>query len=227
MKNLFLSSILALICAAPSKTNAQSFFNFQNSATTVPEAKVAAQPIAPISYAVAQPEKVSLLSKNLSDLTEGYKKFQFKFAQILNREVEQISNTVLFGFINDWWATRYRYGGTGKTGIDCSAYTGMLINQVYAYKLPRTAREQWANTERVKLENMKEGDLVFFNTTGGVSHVGVYLGNGYFTHSSSSQGVTISNLSESYWKARYIGGGRFRAESEKAVDALRKLFFKN
>lgn len=228
MKNLFFSSLITLVCASPLKTTAQSYFNFQNNTTIVTEAKPQeTQNLAPIKYAVPQPEKKNILERNLSSITESCKKFQFKFAQILNREVEQISNTVLFGFINDWWATRYRYGGTGKNGIDCSAYTGMLINRVYAYKLPRTAREQWASTERVKLESMKEGDLVFFNTTGGVSHVGVYLGNGYFTHSSSSQGVTINNLADNYWKARFLGGGRFRADSDKAVDALKKLFFKS
>jgi murein DD-endopeptidase / murein LD-carboxypeptidase len=50
--------------------------------------------------------------------------------------------------------------------------------------------------------------LVFFNTRGGVSHVGIYLGDGYFTHSSSSKGVTISNLDEAYYSKKYIGGGR-------------------
>jgi lipoprotein Spr len=53
-----------------------------------------------------------------------------------------------------------------------------------------------------------EGDLVFFNTRGGVSHVGVYLGEGYFTHSSSSAGVTISSLDDNYYSKKYIGGGR-------------------
>jgi lipoprotein Spr len=55
---------------------------------------------------------------------------------------------------------------------------------------------------------MQQGDLVFFKTGRGVSHVGLYLGNGYFTHASTSIGVTISNLSETYWTKKFIGGGR-------------------
>ncbi len=53
-----------------------------------------------------------------------------------------------------------------------------------------------------------EGDLVFFNTRGGVSHVGVYITNGYFVHSAASDGVMISNLEDSYFLRRFIGGGR-------------------
>jgi lipoprotein Spr len=53
-----------------------------------------------------------------------------------------------------------------------------------------------------------EGDLVFFNTRGGVSHVGVYITNGNFVHSASSEGVMTSNLEDAYYSRRFIGGGR-------------------
>ncbi|MDB5201261.1 MAG: hypothetical protein JWQ27_670 [Ferruginibacter sp.] len=133
---------------------------------------------------------------------------QFKFAQLLNRNVESITNLSLFNFINDWWRTKYRFGGTGRNGIDCSALVGLLFNSVYTIHLPRTAREQYAASARIAREDMAEGDMVFFNTKGGVSHVGVYLGDGYFVHASVSNGVTISSLDESYYSSRFIGGGR-------------------
>jgi len=65
---------------------------------------------------------------------------------------------------------------------------------------------------------MLEGDLVFFNTRGGVSHVGVYLGDGYFVHSSSSAGVTINSLNESYYSRKFIGGGRIENEQYAALN---------
>ena len=140
--------------------------------------------------------------------TELCSSIHFKYAQILNRDVESLTNTSLFSFIDDWWGTRYRFGGTTRKGIDCSSFTGLLMNTVFGLSMPRTAREQYAACTKISRDEMAEGDLVFFNTRGGVSHVGVYLGEGYFVHASCSSGVTISNLSEKYYNRRFIAGGR-------------------
>jgi len=139
---------------------------------------------------------------------ESCSSLQFKYAQLLNTEVESVSNAALYNFIDEWWETRYRYGGSTKTGIDCSAFAGTLLNKVFSINTPRTARAQYSVCEKVEKENLKEGDLVFFNTRGGVSHVGVYLANGYFTHASVGNGVTISNLDEAYYSRKFISGGR-------------------
>ena len=133
---------------------------------------------------------------------------QFKYAQMMNVDVETLTNSTLYNFIEEWWATRYHYGGCTKNGIDCSAYSGTLLSKVWGIKTPRTARAMYDVAEKVDRQDLKEGDLVFFNTRGGVSHVGVYLGNGYFTHSSTGNGVTINNLEENYYKSKLIGGGR-------------------
>jgi lipoprotein Spr len=140
--------------------------------------------------------------------TESCGKIQFKYAQLMDIEIESVVNFSLFQFIEEWWSTSYRYGGTGKNGIDCSALTGLLLSSVYGVSLPRTAREQYAKSKKVKREDLIEGDLVFFNTRGGVSHVGVYLTNDYFVHASTSNGVTISSLNDNYYRKKYIGAGR-------------------
>jgi lipoprotein Spr len=140
--------------------------------------------------------------------TEACKSLQFKYAQLLDTEIEAVSNFSLFQFIDEWWSTRYSYGGSTKKGIDCSALTGLLLSSVYAVALPRTAREQYAVSKKIPKEELIEGDLVFFNTRGGVSHVGVYLDNDYFVHASVGNGVTISSLNEAYYASRYIGAGR-------------------
>jgi len=139
---------------------------------------------------------------------ESYTALQFKYAQLLDVEVESITNRVLFATIDKWWGTRYKYGGANEKGIDCSAYTGTLVHGVFGLILARTARDQYANCIKLEREQMQQGDLVFFNTRGGISHVGLYLGNGYFTHASTSIGVTISNLSETYWNKKFVSGGR-------------------
>ncbi len=139
---------------------------------------------------------------------------QFKYAQLLNVEVEALSNTALYNFIEQWWGAPYRYGGATRDGIDCSAYSGTLVHNIYGITLPRTARSQYDECYKLKKSELQEGDLVFFRTRRGVSHVGVYLGNGYFTHASTSSGVVISNLEEEYYNKRYIGGGRLPSKTD-------------
>ena len=102
----------------------------------------------------------------------------------------------------------YVFGGTSSSGFDCSGY----VQHVFAslgIRLPRTADAQYDAGHRV-VGAMKPGDLVFFQTyAAGASHVGIYLGHGKFVHASSSHGVMVSSLSDSYWSARYLGAKRF------------------
>lgn len=134
---------------------------------------------------------------------------QMKYAIITNMNVEQLSNTALLDNIEKWWGTRYCMGGTSERCIDCSAFTQSMMQNVYSIPLPRTARDQYNASQRISYAELKQGDLVFFHTTGRVvSHVGLYLGNNKFVHASSSNGVTISDLTDSYWSSKYIGAGR-------------------
>lgn len=161
-------------------------------------------------FAIATNNKADEI--NSASSIEKFSGLQFKYAMLLGVDVEALKNITLFGFIENWIGTRYRLGGKTKRGIDCSALTGSLLMAVYGFALPRTAREQYKATEHIKKDELKEGDLVFFNTHGGVSHVGLYLENNYFVHASSSQGVTISNLDDTYYAKRFICGGRVEEE---------------
>ena len=103
----------------------------------------------------------------------------------------------------------YVFGGTTASGFDCSGF----VQHVFAMlgiDLPRTADAQY-DFGHAAVGGPRPGDLVFFDTYGGVSHVGIYLGHGKFVHASSSRGVMVSHLSESYWAARYVGAKRLLA----------------
>ncbi len=133
---------------------------------------------------------------------------QFKYALRLDVPVELIQNRFLYDFIDDWWKTPYRLGGTSRNGIDCSAFVQTLMLSVFGLQLPRTAREQKEVTDRIRDTDLQEGDLLFFNTGRGISHVGIYLHNNKFVHASTSGGVMISDLAETYWNRRYLYAGR-------------------
>jgi cell wall-associated NlpC family hydrolase len=139
---------------------------------------------------------------------------QFKYSIVLDVPVEALNNPALLGYIDEWYGVPYRYGGSTKEGIDCSAFTAGLMAGVFGLTIPRTAREQYQNSLRIEKEDLREGDLVFFNTTGGISHVGIYLVNNRFAHASTSSGIMISDLNEDYFFRRYQGAGRFITRHE-------------
>ncbi len=172
-----------------------------------------------------QPAKIAdadVLSKKaviVSGAVENASSLQFKYSLLLDIEVEQIKNMNLFKVIDDWMGTRYKLGGTTKSGIDCSAFMQVVFTALYGITLPRTAKDQYNICRKISRTELKEGDLVFFNTTGGVSHVGMYLQNNKFVHASSS-GVTISDLYDDYWVRRFIGVGRIDSSQLNAYAAL-------
>ncbi|MBT1850642.1 NlpC/P60 family protein (plasmid) [Enterobacter hormaechei] len=111
-----------------------------------------------------------------------------------------------------WKGTRYLWGGDSHNGIDCSAFTRRVLQQVSHQNLPRTAIEQSHRGYPVSQEQLKPGDLVFFMTQPNIRHVGVFVGNNQFIHASSSHGVMISYLSGSYWQEHYLTARRIEPE---------------
>jgi len=145
--------------------------------------------------------------------TESASSLQIKYAALLNTDPSQLQNQLLFENIDEWYGTRYRLGGTTKTGIDCSAFVGVIYAGVFGISLPRTARDQYNATKHISRTELKEGDLLFFNTRGGVSHVGIYLQNNKFVHASTAKGVTISDMFEPYYLQHFIGAGRVKGST--------------
>lgn len=129
----------------------------------------------------------------------------------LSRNVELKADNVTqlkqaaYGFLG----IRYRFGGSGRNGIDCSSFVQHVFKEM-AVSLPRTAREQFEVGNRVAVGDLQKGDLVFFRTYAPfASHVGIYLGNNRMIHASSrDRRVVISSMNTPYYRARFLGAKR-------------------
>ena len=145
--------------------------------------------------------------------------------------VKELKKTA-YGFLG----TRYRFGGSSRSGIDCSSFVQKVFRE-QEVALPRTAREQFEMGTAVAPGDLQKGDLIFFSTYASyASHVGIYLGKNRMIHASPRGGVVISPLNTSYYRSRFLGAKRiskvnpeiFRlddlvlgVEEESAEDAMK------
>ncbi|MDI9358491.1 MAG: NlpC/P60 family protein [Phycisphaerales bacterium] len=138
---------------------------------------------------------------------------KLKYSIILNTSEDKLNSDVaLLADIDKWWGTKYCWGGSSPTCIDCSALTKTLMQDVYGVSIPRNAYEQYKASKKIKERNLRTGDLVFFATQGNnrkkITHVGMYIINNKFVNATTSSGVVINDLDEPYWKARYVSATR-------------------
>lgn len=136
------------------------------------------------------------------------------YSQILGYNVQNIFNYQVFNLIDSWLNTPYKYGGKDENGIDCSGFINTIIRTFTGANFGCNSYDMYHKLPHVSFSNLKAGDLVFFRTRGKrVSHVGMYLGQDKFVHSSTSNGVIVSDINQAYYKKRFVKGGRLNLNS--------------
>src|SRR5690348_778804 len=121
----------------------------------------------------------------------------------VNLENTSLVKKMLYEQYNQWKHTRYRIGGMSRSGVDCSGVIQVTFKTKLGVTMARSTEFQAQLGESVSKSELRAGDLVFFKTRWSGRHVGVYIEDGRFLHASSTYGVTISKLNESYWKSAY------------------------
>ncbi|MFB5078706.1 C40 family peptidase [Raoultella sp. C349492] len=114
--------------------------------------------------------------------------------------------------MHTWHGTPYEWGGTDQSGVDCSGFVWRTLKDRFNLPMDRvTTKELLRMGERVKPQQLRPGDLVFFRINGGM-HVGFYDTNHDFLHASASQGVMRSSLDNPYWKSAFYQARRLPKE---------------
>lgn len=158
-----------------------------------------------------QDESLSTTVNSYKTNIESATYLQAEYAQRLDIPIEQANDVYMYRTIEHWYGTPYSLGGYSESGIDCSGFSKHLFSDLYNIQLPRTAQEQYNNSAAIDDKSgLKKGDLVFFGSSKNhITHVGIYLTNNKFVHASTSRGVMISDLDDSYWNRKYVSAGRY------------------
>lgn len=138
-----------------------------------------------------------------------------ELGRIYGVKITEYDNIFLYNEGARWMGVPHRLGGQTKKGIDCSGFVAIVYREVYRKRLSRSSAEILKkDCKKISRSKLKEGDLVFFYTGRGrkrkPNHVGIFLKNGKFIHTSTSKGVMVSNLSEPYYMRTWMCGGRVK-----------------
>lgn len=177
-----------------------SLFTFFSSYASMANASLSSVPATPnqirIVAKAATPEQIEQQISRKEVKTAPHN----QNASLANQASQKVNN-----IYRKWAGTRYRLGGSGAGGIDCSAFVQKTMSGAFNVHLPRSTAEQRYSGRSISKSDLRPGDLVFFRKN---NHVGVYIGGGKFVHASSSRGVTTSSLSENYWARNYTQSRR-------------------
>lgn len=121
----------------------------------------------------------------------------------------QIDKAMMNRIISRYLGTPYERGGSGKMGLDCSGLVYVAFRDYDGTRLPLSVDALYRLDDRIGYDELTYGDLLFFRIDDRrVSHVGIYLGNGRFAHSSESRGVVIDDIADEYFATRFAGARR-------------------
>lgn len=166
------------------------------------------------SKKISQPQELKAVS--LLPEENMLKNYAIKTVSLTSEVQDNIMSEII-----QWYDTRYKWGGKSEQGIDCSGFTSIIYEKVLGIQLPRSSVDQIKIGAPVEnISDLQFGDLVFFKSgKRNPGHVGIYIGDGLFVHSSSykKRGVITSKLTEGGYLAKYVGARRILNEQTTII----------
>ncbi|MBK8806054.1 MAG: C40 family peptidase [Bacteroidales bacterium] len=154
--------------------------------------------------------------------------FNYSLSAQQDKVIENIKNDNLKVEVLDWLGTPYKYACATKKGTDCSGFVSAIYKQVYGIEVSRSSSDIINNMNKTfkNTGKLKEGDVLFFMINGKrISHVGLYLNDGYFIHASTKRGVVINNLEEEYYTKYFYKAGRVLKKNKDAGIGIMAMDF--
>lgn len=153
-------------------------------------------------FSACSPKKITKRNIEYSDIYS-------KLSEQLSLKIERNDNLLLFQQAAFWLGTPYKMGGNTKQGIDCSGLAQAIYLKVFNVNIERNSSAMAASCVQLTKQQLEQGDLVFFSIAGkGIDHVGIFLKENKFLHSTTRKGVIISSLDEPYYLQYFVFGGR-------------------
>jgi len=135
--------------------------------------------------------------------------FQSALPSVSSREKSFTHMRDFFSEVSQYFGTRYRSGGQTPAGFDCSGFVRFMFDKAFNMNLPRSSKEMSSIGSQVSKNDLRPGDLVFFHSRNKrINHVGIFIGNDTFVHSSLTKGITEDQLKHQYYEKRFAGAVR-------------------
>jgi murein DD-endopeptidase / murein LD-carboxypeptidase len=174
--------------------------------TTTAVKRYKSAPMTQTEIALIEADTATSASVNYNETSPEFRKYNENIRRV-NAPYDVV--TRLNKEIDKYIGTRYKYGGLKDKGLDCSGFVFRVYMGALNLELPHSSSMQARLGAAVGKSELQFGDLVFFNIRGrGISHVGIYVGEGNFAHASTRLGVVVSSLQEKYYKERYVSARR-------------------
>ncbi len=202
---LFAALLFVTACSIQRKNSSSQQSNPDKQVNNIEKQQsISIRESSPKPPAAIQPEPSREIAK--SEQTKGIEK---KLGITIR---EDDPNMLLYIEAAKWVGTRYKYSGTGESGVDCSGLTNQIYKAVYKKTLNRSSADiARYNVTDIDKSLLEPGDLIFFATLGNakaITHVGVYLKDNRFIHASSKVGVVVNDLSQDYYRRTFVKCGR-------------------
>lgn len=135
--------------------------------------------------------------------------------------LEELCNPRLAEAVMQWVGTPYRMGGCSEKGTDCSCLVRSIVRAAYGVELSRSSRSMYQEVSRLdKKDEYKEGDLLFFRRGRRISHVGIYLRDGWYVHASTREGVVVRRLDKKSRRLAFYCAGRIKSLPEYLLEQI-------